>query len=172
MEAITAPSTSVDLSGIGNGLGAVGMAVDTATNLLYIVTGGQGPEIGDQLLVFDSNLNRVYTYPDTESMLIDPTGLVIPGVDISYEPTIIVYPNPCYPNQGQEITIKGLPVIATVYIYTVAGELVRTLESSYNGITTWDLRNDSGKEVAEGIYVYYVPEATGEKIGKIAIIKN
>ena len=124
----------------------------------------------DDVRVYDTSAIP-FVLTDQTGRIGDPAGICVPGKDISYEPTIIVYPNPCYPDQGQQITIKGLPTIATVYIYTVAGELVRVLETS-NGTVTWDLRNDSGKEAAEGIYVYYVPEATGEKIGKIAIIKN
>ncbi len=92
---------------------------------------------------------------------------------------IIVYPNPCYPNRGQVVTIANLPPNSKVYIYTISGELVRTLdgatEISMEGgsvTATWNLRNDAGYMVAKGIYVYLVLEATGgKKIGKIAVIK-
>ncbi len=156
----TTTETTLDV-----GCGVVGLAVDIATHLLYMTTSSC-----DDIRVYDTS-SFPFVLTDQISLEGDPAGICVPGKDISYEPTIIVYPNPCYPNQEQQITMKGLPTIATVYIYTVAGELVRMLETS-NGTVTWNLRNDAGKSVAEGIYVYYVPEAPGEKIGKIAIIKN
>ncbi|MCD6318663.1 carboxypeptidase regulatory-like domain-containing protein, partial [Candidatus Aerophobetes bacterium] len=92
---------------------------------------------------------------------------------------IIVYPNPCYLNKGQIVTIANLPLNSKVYIYTISGELVRTLDDATEIIkeggsatATWDLRNDAGEEVAQGIYIYLVPEATGgKKGGKIIVIK-
>jgi hypothetical protein len=92
---------------------------------------------------------------------------------------IIVYPNPCYPNKGQIVTIANLPLNSKVYIYTISGELVRVLddateitEEGGSATATWDLRNEAGNLVAQGVYIYLVPEATGDrKTGKIAIIK-
>jgi len=93
---------------------------------------------------------------------------------------IISYPNPCYPDRGQVVRISNLPLdVEKIYIYTISGELVRTLERGFeieNGITPsvaiWDCRNEGGEEVSRGVYIYLVD--TGEKIkrtGKIAIIK-
>ena len=92
---------------------------------------------------------------------------------------IIVYPNPCYPGKGQIITITNLPLNSKVYIYTISGELVRELndvteitEEGGSATATWDLRNDAGNMVAQGVYIYLIPEATGDRrTGKIAIIK-
>ena len=39
-----------------------------------------------------------------------------------------------------------------------------------SGTAFWDCKNDEGEEVARGIYIYYVPEATGTRSGKIAIM--
>jgi len=91
---------------------------------------------------------------------------------------IIVYPNPCYPNKGQVVTIANLPLNSKVYIYTISGELVRILddpaeitEEGGSATATWDLRNDAGEMVARGVYIYFVPQAADRKTGKIAIIK-
>ncbi|MCD6318072.1 T9SS type A sorting domain-containing protein, partial [Candidatus Aerophobetes bacterium] len=91
---------------------------------------------------------------------------------------IIIYPNPCYLSKGQMVTIANLPLNSKVYIYTISGELVRTLDDATEITTeggsataTWDLRNDAGHTVAQGIYIYFVPQATDKKTGKIAIIK-
>ncbi len=92
---------------------------------------------------------------------------------------IIAYPNPCYPNQGQIVTIANLPSTSEVKIsiYDVAGNLIRTLgqdEVTPEGgskTAVWDLRNDDGDVVARGIYIYLITGATEKKRGKIAIMK-
>jgi hypothetical protein len=93
-------------------------------------------------------------------------------------PTII-YPNPCYPNQGQIVTIANLPLTSEVkiYIYDLGGSLIRTLgesEASIEGgskLAVWDCRNDNGEVVTRDIYIYFIPGASEKKTGKIAIIK-
>lgn len=60
----------------------VGLAVDPSTGLLYITTGNQGLGGSDRLMVFDSNLNLLYQTGDIG----DPTGLCVPGKEISYNP--------------------------------------------------------------------------------------
>ena len=95
---------------------------------------------------------------------------------------IIIYPNPCYPNQpdhGRIVTIANLPLNSEVkiYIYDAAGNLVRTLgesEASIEGgskTVIWDLRNDQAEIVARGTYICFIPAATEKKTRKIAIIK-
>ena len=93
--------------------------------------------------------------------------------------SITVYPNPCYLNTGQNIKIVNLPLNSKVYIYTISGELVRTLDNASEIITAgssttafWDCKNDLGEEVARGIYIYLATDDAGsKKTGKIAIIK-
>jgi hypothetical protein len=92
---------------------------------------------------------------------------------------LLTYPNPCYLDRGQVVTIANLPLDseAKIYIYDLGGNLVRTLGESEAHIeggskaVIWDCRNDNGKLVARGIYVYLVPGATKKNTGKIAIIK-
>lgn len=92
---------------------------------------------------------------------------------------IIIYPNPCFPNQGQIATIANLPLTSDlkIYIYDLGGNLIRTLGESEANIeggsktATWDCRNDNGEIVARGTYIYFIPSATKKKTGKIVIIK-
>ena len=92
---------------------------------------------------------------------------------------IIIYPNPCYLNQGQIVTIANLPLTSDVkiYIYDRGGNLIRTLRESETNLeegsktATWDCRNDNGEVVTRGIYIYFVSSAIGKKTGKIVIIK-
>jgi hypothetical protein len=72
------------------------------------------------------------------------------------------------------VTFIGLPEHAKIRIYTVAADLVRTLEhhDAESDIEPWDLTNDAGEEIAPGVYVYQVEaEGLGTKEGKVMIIK-
>lgn len=71
-----------ELSGGITSDNVVGLAVDQATSLLYITTGNQGSGGSDRIIVFDSNLNMLYATGDIG----DPTGIVVPGKEISYNP--------------------------------------------------------------------------------------
>lgn len=93
---------------------------------------------------------------------------------------VFSYPNPCYPEQGQVVKIANLPLdIEKIYIYTINGELVRSLEKGDEieegpgyAVATWDCRNQYGEEVVRGIYVYLAATFGGEKkVGKIAVLK-
>ncbi|MDH7507382.1 MAG: hypothetical protein QHH15_06340, partial [Candidatus Thermoplasmatota archaeon] len=60
-------------------IGVIGVAVDSATSLVYITTGYDG----DDIRVFDSDLKQLF---NTGYLGGDPTGLVIPGKEISFNP--------------------------------------------------------------------------------------
>jgi len=101
---------------------------------------------------------------------------------------IKVVPNPYYAAtafEGQntftsgrgprEIQFRNLPQNCVIRIFTISGELVRTIQHSSPmnfGTGSWDLLTKDNLTAAYGIYVYHV-EATGigERIGKLAIIK-
>jgi hypothetical protein len=62
----------------------------------------------------------------------------------------------------------------TIRIFTVKGELVRTLtqDGSTDGYVTWDLRTKDNLDAAPGLYIYHVDEGSaGTFIGKFAVIK-
>ena len=84
--------------------------------------------------------------------------------------SVIVYPNPRYLNKGQAVKMSFLPSGSKIYIYTITGELVKTLEED-SGLATWDCRNEVGQIVTRGIYIYLITSNTEQKTGKIAIIK-
>ena len=61
----------------------LGVAVDPDTGLVYITTYSDGPAAtDDRLMVYDSSLTRTWMSGD----LGNPTGLCVPGKDISYNP--------------------------------------------------------------------------------------
>ena len=58
-----------------------------------------------------------------------------------------------------------------VKIFTASGHKVKELDGS-SGSATWDLTNDSGNQVASGIYLYLIKDSQGNKShGKLAIIQ-
>jgi hypothetical protein len=73
------------------------------------------------------------------------------------------------------LKFSRLPERCTIRIYTIRGELVRTIEHegvAGGGDAWWDLRSADNQEVAYGIYLYHVlAPGIGETTGKFAIIK-
>jgi hypothetical protein len=84
------------------------------------------------------------------------------------------YPNPFNP----ETTIKySLPSRSKVVlkIYDIPGKEIRILvddiESSGEKSTVWDGRNDQGREVASGIYIYRLQAGNKMRINKMILLK-
>jgi hypothetical protein len=72
----------------------------------------------------------------------------------------------------RQIQFIHLPSRCTITIFTVAGDLVKTItHDSQNGQETWDLRAEGGRELVTGIYLYLVKSDSGEFLSKFAIIK-
>ena len=75
----------------------------------------------------------------------------------------------------REIQFRYLPSQCTIRIYSISGELVRTIHHSSameSGTGRWDLLTKDNLSAAYGMYVYHVEApGIGEKIGKLAIVK-
>jgi len=93
---------------------------------------------------------------------------------------INVFPNPYLAYNIEEkqlhqehVTFINLPEKCTIRIFTISGQLVRTIEHDDPVNTThqWDLRNENFLPVASGFYIAHieVPEV-GQKIIKMAIV--
>lgn len=92
------------------------------------------------------------------------------SITLPYD-TVIVYPNPYKPNSGHpHITFihQILTSQSTIKIYTIAGELVDTIEETDgDGQATW-----RPTKLASGIYIYVITSKDGGKcIGKLAILR-
>ncbi len=72
----------------------------------------------------------------------------------------------------RQIQFINLPPECTIYIFTADADRVKTIyHNSQGGTETWDLRTESGREIAPGVYLYVV-EANGKKyIERFAVIK-
>ncbi|MCH7724707.1 MAG: T9SS type A sorting domain-containing protein, partial [Bacteroidetes bacterium] len=98
-----------------------------------------------------------------------------------------VYPNPLYgfnvatsydnsPSDEPFVTFSNLPEEITVRVYSLSGQLLRTLTQANKTLPTspflrWDLLNESGLRVASGLYLAIVSSPKyGEKILKFSII--
>ena len=91
-----------------------------------------------------------------------------------------VVPNPYIVNAKWEqvsntrrLRFMFLPPECTISIYSVRGELIQRLDHiNGTGDEDWNLTNQSGVEVAYGLYIYTVEVSSGDKtIGKFSIIK-
>jgi hypothetical protein len=103
---------------------------------------------------------------------------------------IVVLPNPYRQESGlldqtedKNLTFVNIPARCTIRIYTVAGDLVKTIRHEGFGATTWGSNTGNnymlthfGSNVAPGVYIFHVEnEVEGFKgksyVGKFAIIK-
>ena len=74
----------------------------------------------------------------------------------------------------RRVEFRNVPLNAVIRIYTVRGDLVRTLrqDGSSAGIVAWDLRTRDNLDVAPGLYLFHIEAAGVEThIGKFALIK-
>jgi len=86
------------------------------------------------------------------------------------------FPNPCSLKAGCNsvtgITFTGLTLKATIKIYTISGELVRTITKSDNtDRMVWDIKNTAGRQLASGLYLYLVQGEGAFKKGKLVIVR-
>ncbi|MBZ0183065.1 MAG: T9SS type A sorting domain-containing protein [Melioribacteraceae bacterium] len=70
------------------------------------------------------------------------------------------------------MSFTNLPSECTIKIYTIDGDLVKTIEhTSGTGTAFWDIRSEYNQLIATGVYFYHVSSKYGEKIGKFAIVR-
>ena len=84
--------------------------------------------------------------------------------------------NPFTSGRGpRELHFTHLPAKCTIRIFTVSGELVKTIEHDEalnDGTADWDLLSKDNLQISYGVYVFHVEApGIGERIGKFAVIK-
>ncbi len=126
------------------------------------------------LLTFRTSKREVLENPSKVSAL--DRIKVVPN---PYIVSSILEKQPYLAGRGERfIRFTNLPARCTIRIFTVNGDLVRTLYQGTdgspeleNGTVMWDLKSKDNLEVAFGLYVYHVDApGIGTKIGKFAII--
>ena len=90
-----------------------------------------------------------------------------------------VVPNPYIAHAAWETTegvrkiqFTHLPDVCTIRIYTLAGDLVKTIEhNNGTGTEEWDMLTVNQQGIVTGVYFYHVQSRYGEKMGKFAVLK-
>ena len=74
---------------------------------------------------------------------------------------------------ASRLQFQSVPASCTIRIYTLSGNLVRTIKhsSTDSGAAEWDLLSEDGRQVASGVYFYHVESDYGTKSGRFAVIK-
>ncbi len=93
---------------------------------------------------------------------------------------VLVVPNPfvigsglSQPGAGDNLQFVNIPNPCTIRIYTVRGDLVKTINvgEDVGAIVPWDQVSEYGQFVKSGIYIYHLESPLGTKIGKFAIVR-
>jgi hypothetical protein len=131
--------------------------------------------------------------PSAES----PFGLNMTSLDLTFSPSqklgqVLVVPNPyrvdhdyTYENGGWEgrsqdwtegnrkVKFIHLPTKCTVRVFTLAGDLVVTLnhDDPVKGELDWDLLSGSNRALASGVYIFSVESDFGREVGKFVLIR-
>jgi len=74
-------------------------------------------------------------------------------------------------NGFSRIMFFNVPSTCTIRIYTVDGDLIRTIENTGGGSVVWDMITDSDQAVTTGIYLWTVDSAVGRDVGKLIVIR-
>lgn len=139
------------------------------------------PQAGDRYVVRNQipfSERDTYRFSTTPTRTIDGAGEdVLDEIQVVPNPYVaasILESQPALSGRGERIIrFTNLPAQCTISIYTVNGDLVRTLrhDGLSDGTVRWDLKSKDGLEVAFGLYVYHVDApGIGEHVGKFAII--
>jgi len=165
-----------------------GAPQDTCGNCWVLADGGSLAGFRHMYAVtaIDTNIivdSDFYETPIDSSQIVS----ILPGSPAASDlERVAVVPNPYRvraewePGDGSRLLrFIRVPDRATIRIFTSAGELLRTLTANQNqnpggttGDVSWDLRNDSGRGVVSGIYIYQIETVDGRSTkGKFVIIK-
>ena len=142
------------------------------------------PRAGD---VYDLRIARPFNVSDVFVFGSDSAGVDPSRAVAEFDRNPYVVPNPYVGSASFEparfavsgrgerrVEFRNLPQNCTIRIYTVRGDLVRTLrqDGSLGGYVAWDLRTKDNLDVAPGLYIYHVEApGVGEYTGKLAVIK-
>ena len=109
----------------------------------------------------------------TGTVTIDSNGGV-ETINVSVVPTCVKsYPNPYSLSSRKPLTFWGTGVPqATIKIYTLSGELVKTLrETNGEDRIAWDGRNEKGERIVRGIYFFTTKSPKERNTGKFTVVR-
>jgi hypothetical protein len=160
--------------------------IDPANGFAYFGTNGSGRIVKVQLsdfsrvgalqipnsaneLVFDNTSGYAYGYCSTTGNIVRVTVATPPAPAPSIP--VKIYPNPFRPSRGDtSITLRQLTPNGTVKIYSLSGQLVKSLSSNSAGTAVWsDVTSDSGEPAASGVYFGYAEGKEANNPFKVVI---
>lgn len=135
-----------------------------------------GEEVAYSDIAIDSKGNPVIAfsnalYPNNKVRLARFVPTPVSPISPTDSPNNVrAYPNPFRPSKGHsEMTFSDIPVESKIKIYTLTGELLRELTADSGGQAPWNGKNNSGEDVASGVYVAFIEGNGGKKNIKVAI---
>ncbi|MGE3062104.1 MAG: hypothetical protein AB7T10_00505 [bacterium] len=132
--------------------------------------------------------NSVYKFTVTPSSFTELNDSILDNIKVVPNPYVVRSELDLDYNY-RRILFTNLPKACTITIYTLAGELIKTIEhntdyyvysgtdstlvyDNTNGYAEWDVLTQNDQIPAPGIYIYHINTPAGiTKIGKFAIIK-
>jgi flagellar hook assembly protein FlgD len=111
-----------------------------------------------------------------------------PGLEKIFEVTdevklldVYNYPNPFTDNTNFTFQLTQIPDELKIKIYTVAGRLIKVIETDGSQLKTnfntiaWDGRDADGDIIANGVYLYKIiarsDDSTSEIVQKLAVVR-
>jgi hypothetical protein len=99
-----------------------------------------------------------------------PSGVVLATPAKFSAETARAYPVPFRSKLGQNtITFDQLPSGATVKLFSMKGQLVRTLSVDGGTQVDWDVKNQDGQPVVSGVYLALIDANGSQKTLKVAV---
>jgi hypothetical protein len=151
------------------------------------------------ITAFDSgraawNIDPAVNIPETKSKRVPPLESSIFANRMQTRPFIttfapkstiedvVVVPNPfVLGDKYSQISASGdsyiqfvnVPNPCTIRIYTVRGDLVKTINvtEGTGAIVSWDQGTDYGLYITSGVYIYQIDSPFGKKLGKFAVVR-
>jgi hypothetical protein len=148
-----------------------------------LIAPGATFNVNDEFIIYPYTVTRPLVVPghhlyyqvDVKAPVIGDPNIAAMNNDLS---KITIVPNPYYgfnsletPTSGRFVTFRRLPKQVTIKIYTINGDLIKTLEKNNNDPTLrWDMTNLEDVPIASGIYICLIDApGIGTKVLKAAI---
>lgn len=130
----------------------------------YTVQNTDSKLVSDEVrsIAFDGNTGVVYIGTD-RGMSSLQTIAVTPQTAFA---DLFVAPNPYRIPADHDLKIDGLVRNSSIKILSIDGRLVRTFNSPGGRIAFWDGLDDTGRQVASGVYIVVGVSEDGTEVGK------
>ena len=161
--------------GSGNGVTADILVAGQTVTACTIKFGGNFYAVGDVLTVEGSPLfgpDDVFSFK-LDGVSSSAASVSLKNIKVVPNPYIAHYSAMVETGEGESILeFQKVPDKCTIRIYTLAGDLVKTIDhDDGSGTARWDLMSKDNIQVASGIYLFHVESSYGEHLGRFAVIR-